>query len=159
MACNEISELGERASVVQLARPRLRERVQAPLQARLRAAALDRELARGVPSDSTAALAVRARILARPPTRRELGQQLRRIVREAHDPRPPGNRIAPVASRVLEAEDDLRLLASRLDSPLPVAVRGVASVRALLSDGSGPLYHRGSAEDLGAAARRMAATL
>jgi hypothetical protein len=61
--------------------------------------------------------------------------------------------------RVLAAEADLRLLASRLHCARPLTVHGIAKVRVLLADGSGPLYHRGSAENLGTAIRKATAAL
>jgi hypothetical protein len=60
---------------------------------------------------------------------------------------------------VFEAADDIDALAQRLASPLPREARGVALVRLLLTDGTGPLYSRRSREDLGAAVRRARAAL
>jgi hypothetical protein len=110
---------------------------------------LDRELANGVRQDASPALARRARKLVEPTARDRLGRQLRRIVRDAHERTAPGPRVPLNRRRVLEVEDDLRLLASRLQSPSRVSVRGVAKVRLLLTDGSGPLFYWGSTADLG----------
>jgi hypothetical protein len=55
---------------------------------------------------------------------------------------------------VLAAAEHLETLASRLLGPGPVSARGVAEVQVLLSDGSGPLYDPGAAEDLRAAVAR-----
>jgi hypothetical protein len=60
---------------------------------------------------------------------------------------------------VLAAEDDLRLLASRLQCARAPAVLGIAKVQVLFADGCGPLYHRSSAENLGAAIREATAAL
>jgi hypothetical protein len=133
--------------------------IRARLRARFRARALDRELAGEVREHLSPALALRARILLQPPTRRALCDQLRRIVREAHEPAQLTRRVPIRRREVVEAEGDLRLLASRLDSPSPVAVRGLAKVRILLTDGCGPLYHRDSSEDLGAAVHQALAAL
>ena len=129
------------------------------MRARVRAAALDRELARGVPQDASSALAFRARLLTRPSVARELGDQLRRIVRQAHEPTAPSARVRPSRERVVAVEDDLRFLASRLQSPLPARAPGIARVRLLLRDGSGPLYYRDSPEDLGTAVREAKSAL
>src|ERR1700736_4169827 len=137
------------------ARPSARER----LRARFRAPALDRELAGGVPAQLSPALELRAQELLQPPMRRALCDQLRRIVREAHEPARLSRRV-PIRSRqVVDVEGDLRLLASRLDSASPIAVRGLAKVRILLTDGCGPLYDRDSNQDLGAAVQQALAAL
>jgi hypothetical protein len=128
-------------------------------RARVSAAALDRELAHGVARDATPALELRARALSQPPVRCELGDQLRRIVSQAHQPPGPSARIRARRAGVLAAEDELRLLASRLHSRQRVAVVGIAKVRVLLSDGSGPLYYRDSEQDLGAVIREATSAL
>jgi hypothetical protein len=136
-------------------RPRIGER----LAARLHAFALDCELARGVPPDASVPLSLRARTLTQPSTRDELARQLRWIVRRAREPARLGPRV-PLRRREVSAEEDgLKLLASRLQAPVPVGARGVAQVRVLISDGGGPLYHRGSADQLGRAVREATAAL
>jgi hypothetical protein len=60
---------------------------------------------------------------------------------------------------VLDAAGELDALGDRLLSPDPVAARGVAQVRVLLTDGTGPLYRRGATEDLRAAVTRALASL
>jgi hypothetical protein len=52
---------------------------------------------------------------------------------------------------VLAVEQDLRLLASRLQAPRPVAVAGIARVNLLLTDGTGPLYQYAETDALRAA--------
>ncbi len=128
-------------------RHRLRDRV----RARLLATALDRALAQGVPADASPVLELRAQALARASVADELAHQLRRIVLEAHQPPRPSVRIGGCRQRVLAVEDELRLLASRLQAPRPVPVTAIAQVRLLLTDGTGPLYHRGSDRSLDAA--------
>jgi hypothetical protein len=141
---------------VEVRRARWRDRV----VARLRAGWLDRELAAGVAPETDAALALRAQRLIGPGPRRALGRQVERLVRDAHSvghwvvaPIPPRRR------EVLDASDDLNALADRLLAPDPVAVRGVAQVRVLLSDGSGPLYFFGASERLRSAVRRALRSL
>ena len=138
-----------------VSRGRLTDRV----RARLCAATLDRELANGVPAHASPALVLRAHALAQPSVPRELGNQLRRIVREAHEPTCPGTYVQARRERVIAAEDDLRRLAIRLQSPRSAAIPGLAKVRVLLTDGSGPLYYRDSAEDLGARIRQATSAL
>jgi hypothetical protein len=137
-------------------RCRIRDRV----LARVRARALDRALASGIPTDTSPALWLRARALARPWVARELGQQLCRIAQEAHEPRRmPGMRVRAARERVLAAEDDLRVLAARLQSGEPIAAHGIAKVHLLLSDGTGPLFHRGSDRNLSEAIREATSAL
>jgi hypothetical protein len=126
------------------------------LLAAMAAAKLDRQLAGGVAPDASPALARRARKLIAPATREQLARQLRRIVREAHEWSLPGPRVPPYRTQVLAAEDDLRLLASRLQSPARVSARGVVQVRLLLSDACGPLFSSG---DLSSAVRDATAAL
>jgi hypothetical protein len=113
------------------------------LTARLRAHALDRELARGVAPESCGALTLRARTLIGPSARAALARQLRRVVRDARGDHVWLSRVA-----VRRVAHELDVLADRLDAPGPVDVRGVAEARLLLTDGTGPLYLRGATEEL-----------
>jgi hypothetical protein len=123
---------------------RLRDRV----GARLRAVALERELAEGVPPESCPTLALRAQTLISPSARRSLARELRRVVSDARGghawllARIPGHREA-----ILETAEDLEVIAERLEEG-PVAARGVAQVRVLLTDGTGPLYFHGDTSRL-----------
>jgi hypothetical protein len=123
-------------------------RVRDRLIARWRAMKLDRELAAGAPPESSGALLLRARALLAPRNRRGLGRALERIVAEPAPAPLLGARVPVRRSEVRRSRDDLRLLAQRLAAPTPVAVRGVAKVRVLLSDGSGPLFWGRSADEL-----------
>jgi hypothetical protein len=60
---------------------------------------------------------------------------------------------------VQSARGELIALADRLERPGPVRVMGVAQVRLLLGDGSGPLYCRRSGRQLLADLRTAAAHL
>jgi hypothetical protein len=124
--------------------PRLRDRV----ACRLRAGALDRAIASGA-SSGDAVLALRAGELVRRCQREELASGLRRVLRAA-------GRDPLVRREVLRGRAELARLASRLQAPGPVEARGVAQVRLLLTDGTGPLYNRG---DVRAAAERALAAL
>jgi hypothetical protein len=55
--------------------------------------------------------------------------------------------------RVQESAQELGELIQRLLSGAPVAARGMAMASTLLSDGSGPLYHRANADDARARVR------
>jgi hypothetical protein len=108
---------------------------------------LDRALAEGVSPEASGALLLRARALGGR-SRRELGRSLQRILRQAQPSPSAGGRVPVSRSAVMDARDDLDLLARRLLSGAPVDVRGVAQARVLLSDGSGPLFWRRSPESL-----------
>jgi hypothetical protein len=147
------------ALVVRSARPW--ERVVAGL----RTHHLDEELARGASPEATAPLALRAQTLARETFRRDLARSARQILAEAERPGPAwpvlGRRPAiPVCrERVRAAAPELTELIDRLQLPGPVPVRGVAQVSVLLGDGNGPLYHRGSEDDLRARLTEAAGAL
>src|SRR6266568_3472745 len=64
-----------------------------------------------------------------------------------------------VRACVVEAAPELARLASRLQAVGPVEAKGVAQVRVLLSDGTGPLYDGAAPEDLRAAALGALAAL
>jgi hypothetical protein len=130
--------------VARAARYSIRDRV----RARILPGALDQALASGACEYATAALELRARALQRPSVSYELGSTLRRLLGDAHHPRGRHARIEPARTRVLAVEQELRLLASRLQAPQPVAVAAIAKVRVLLSDGTGPLYQGGRDDTL-----------
>jgi hypothetical protein len=118
------------------------------LSARVRASALDHELAAGASPESTVPLAVHAGRLCEPAQRRLLARSLTRIV--AASDAPGRSRLqAPVCRQAVHAaRPELAALAGRLSASGPVAVRGVARVRTLLADGTGPLYRPAPPERL-----------
>jgi hypothetical protein len=127
------------------------------LMARLHADRLDRELARGRSPQSGSALAVRAMQLASARTRHGLGGSLRRL------PSGSGSMISVVArSAVAESAAQLGELTDVLLAPEPVPVRGIAMVRLLLTDSTGPLYPPARPDELRAflcqAARALTAS-
>jgi hypothetical protein len=80
---------------------------------------------------------------------------LRRILDEAQRPRVASRtRITPMRDRVVAASNELASLADALAEPGPVAARGAAEARMLLTDGTGPLYNPCSQADLQLRARR-----
>jgi len=124
----------------------LRER----LSARLRADALDRDLASGVSPDASGPLALKARKLERCSMRRALARSLRQVLAEtrAGGPYRLGAAVPVRRDRVIGAWDAIEELIRGLLAPGPVSVRGVAQVRLLLIDGDGPLYHPDAGDDL-----------
>jgi hypothetical protein len=124
---------------------RLRDR----LAAHWRAGSLDGKLARGIAPDSDAALALRAHMLTEPAARAELAGQVQRVVDNARAGRPRQlGRIPTHDEAVLTAADEFDLVAERLRASGPVSARGVAQVRRLLTDGSGPLYFANATDAL-----------
>jgi hypothetical protein len=106
---------------------------------------LDRLIADGRPCTSTAALALRARQLVDPRTRRHLAGSLREIVDYADHAGYGWIASAVVIERaaVRSGREAILGLAERLEGPAPVSPRGVASVQTLLTDGiESPLFNR-----------------
>ncbi len=132
------------------------------LQNWMHSSRLDAELARGVPPETTLALALHAERLTRPAACRELARTIRHLIGATRHR--PGSRalVALVPLRheeIRDARPELEALAGRLVAAGPVSARGVALVRVLLSDGAGPLYRRDSRIDLRAHLGRALAAL
>jgi uncharacterized heparinase superfamily protein len=133
----------EQGTGLALHRVRVRDR----LQARIRAAALDTELAAGAAPEASMALALHAGHLCALSQRRLLARSLRRIAAAAEAP--ASRCAAPVCRPAIRAaRTDLEALVERLVMPDPASVRGVARVRSLLADGTGPLYRESRAGQL-----------
>jgi len=135
----------------------LRRRVQCTLLADR----LDRSLAAGVHPESDVLLALRAQRLACPRMRAELATTVRRLLRAADEPEHTLTRAPSMAvlQRVRTTRTDLEALVEHLMAPVPVSARGVALVRMLLRDGSGPLFRYESRADLAAQVRRASDAL
>jgi hypothetical protein len=132
-------------------RARLRDR----LMARFATRRLDSELARGVAPDARVALALRAHALGEPGMRKTLACSLRTVLSDARAPQCQRVAKVPTArSEVLDTAEALSELAERLIAPGPLAARGLARVRLLLSDGSSPLYWRHASDNLHAVVAR-----
>jgi len=113
----------------------LRDRV----RVRLRAVTLDRLLADGAPPEASAALALHATRVYKPAQRRLLARSLSRIACSSDSQ--PGRLGAPLCREaIVRARPEIEAVAERLRTDGPVSVRGVAHIRLLLADGSGPLY-------------------
>ena len=129
-----------------------RSRLHTRLWAHLRACHLDQALASGVSPDSSAAISLRAQVLIRAAVRAGLAHSIRGLLQSAQRPSHPLNHSIPICRRkILASEASLEELAERLLARDPVDARGIAYIRLLLTDGSGPLYERPAADDLEAA--------
>lgn len=126
------------------------------LTARLRTATLDRALAAGASPESSVTLAVHAQHLHNGAQRSLLARSLRRVGASSEVPSARCLRAPVDRAAVRRARAELDALAARLVSSEPLDVRGVARVRTLLADGTGPLY-RG--HDAGRLRRELVATL
>jgi hypothetical protein len=129
------------------ARARVRERrppgLLASIAARLYAPHLDRELAEGAASWRSTLHAARALQLTGRRERTRLARGLAILVEHARLPHGYFFRsgvIEPCRPQVLEALPQVRAVGMRLRGSGPVRARGVARLRILLSDGSGPCY-------------------
>jgi hypothetical protein len=113
------------------------------LKARLRHAALDRELARSADPTTSALLAMRARQLTDARTREGIAISILRVVASADSAAARFNARVPVRwDAVLAAREPLTALAVRLRSAGPVWAHGVALASQLITDADGPLYDK-----------------
>lgn len=129
------------------------------LRAQLRSGKLDTRLAGGTAPESSEVLFSHARRIVRPHSCAVLASSLRKVAAVSQRPRGLSNRV-PIAREVVgSAQGDLVALAERLEQPGPIRARGVAQIRLLLGDGSGPLYRsegeRPLLADLRAAAEHL----
>jgi hypothetical protein len=129
------------------------------LLARLRSFRLDQALAAGASPDASVELALRARLLMRPRHRRNLARGVCRVLETAQRSPLVSHPVPVCRDRVRDCEDEFAELIGRLQAAGPVSVRGLAKADLLLADGSGPLYHRASPEDLHARIRDAAESL
>src|SRR5581483_3534431 len=107
--------------------------------ARVRARALDRALIEGVDPAASPQLALRARRLTSPRTRAAVASSLERLAVSEPD---PGRRFQVLPFRTAGRANARQLaeIAARLRDPAPVYSPGVARLRRLISDGTGPVY-------------------
>ncbi|WP_082694859.1 hypothetical protein [Mycobacterium lehmannii] len=131
--------------------------LRARLVARLRANRFDRMAAvGGVAPDSGAYVAhcVRLTSLAE---REAVARALRRIVRDARGHGPlMSSRVPLHVPNIAAAEDVIDEIALRLHSPRMVGARGMARLRLLLADGTGPVYRYGRGDLVGRLRAAMA---
>ena len=111
---------------------------------------LDEQLAEGFGRDPIEDRALRARQLTRMRARRRLARSLRARVKDAEKPAAPRLSAAVPLSRraVLPWRESLLGVAERLERPDAVNPCGVARVLMLLTDGTGPLYNPGVADQM-----------
>ena len=117
--------------------------------ARLLGPSLDRELALGLPPWRGGPRAVRARFIVSPAGRRQLIRGWNRLLDQARRPPSALSTRGPLCRRALvAAEQDVRSMLSVVAAQRPIAARGAAIARVLLTDGAGPLYNARSGQDL-----------
>jgi hypothetical protein len=136
-----------------LPRRRLRRRYQpaAWLLARVRAPWIDRELAQGVAPWRSPAHAARALQLTTTRQRRALAAGLERMVEHAERPASPcriTTVIPPCREQVREALPLISAITSRLRDGAPLDPRGVARLKAVITNGAGPCYTRSHVDAL-----------
>jgi hypothetical protein len=120
---------------------------------------LDRQLASGRPPGAGRVVAARAEYLLSS-ARWELVQRWQQVLDEARRAPRARNPHAPLCrDYIINAEGEVRTMLDTLSSGLPVSARGVAMAGLLLSDGTGPLYHRNCLVSLPAALREVTAHL
>lgn len=129
------------------------------LRALLRSGQLDSRLARGTAPESSDVLFSHARRIVRPRSCAVLASSLRKAAAASQRPGGLSNRVPVASDHVDSAQVELVGLAERLERPGPIRARGVAQVRLLLADGSGPLYARECGRRLQADLRAAAAHL
>jgi hypothetical protein len=120
--------------------PRPHRRRWLSLLARFRARELDSQLAAGLSAESSDLLFAHAVRIARPGSCAALASGLRKAVSAAQKPKGLSNRAPLRRGDILGAQESLFALAERLERAGPIHARGVAQVRMLLGNGSGPLY-------------------
>lgn len=140
--------------------PRLGRRIRLILITVWRGAQLDRQLAAGAYPLPDTPLALHVRRITSRRGRAHVADGLARALRDAVAIAPAFSAAArPDCHEVFAARTVLAALERRLRGPEPVAGRGVALLRELLTDGSGPLYRPAEPGVLGSKLRAAAAAL
>jgi hypothetical protein len=142
------------------ARPDARPRpsLTARLTARLRSGRLDRLIAVGVPAPKGSALAAHEARLTSPVERQAIARTLRLALRDAQvGGLVQSSRLPVHIPNITAAEDVIDAVTLRLHSPRPVSARGMARLRQILSDGTGPLYRYGRGDLRGRLGAALAA--
>lgn len=124
--------------------PKPRPSMAARLTARLRAGHLDRLIAVGVPAPMNSAQAAHEARLTSAAERAAIARSLRSTVADAHGRGVLlSSRLPLHVPNITAAEEVIEAVTLRLHSPRPVNARGMARLRQILSDGTGPLYRYG----------------
>jgi len=128
------------------------------LTARLRAGRLDRLIAVGVPAPAGGAQAAHEARLVSMAEREAIARSLRTAVADA---RGRGllmsSRVPLHVPNITAAADMIDAVTLRLHSPRPVSARGMARLRQILSDGTGPMYRYGRGDLRGRVGAALAA--
>ncbi|MCX2929640.1 hypothetical protein ORI20_05100 [Mycobacterium sp. CVI_P3] len=117
--------------------------VSARIRARLFAGRLDRDVDAGLLPLPGSPLAVHVARLTSVEEREALARSLRQALTESHERRSYPPRIPVHPERLATCRGVIDEITLLLHSPRPVHARGMARLRLLLSDGTGPLYLRG----------------
>jgi hypothetical protein len=148
------------ARVSQRQRAGWRRRTRWALLARWHADTLDRALAAGAGPYAGALITVRAQQLTTARSRRRLAGGLARVRRDAVDELSGFTAVvAPDRHEVAAAAPEIAALERRLRDGERVDAAGVAMLRLLLTDGSGPLYDPVGAGSLARHLRAVAGAL
>ena len=126
-------------------RTRERRHLFGRLAARIRGPWLDPQIAAGAPSWRSPSHAARALQVTSDRDRLALGRSsLERLLEDAERTATPfrSAAIRPCREQVREALADIMAISALLRSAQPIDARGVAMLRAVLSDGGGPCYSR-----------------
>jgi hypothetical protein len=108
---------------------------------------LDARLAAGEPPEASVELAIRADQLVRPRACLRLARTLAWI--SSQPSAPMTIRATPICGRaVRDVARELTTLGRRLSAKGPISARGIAQLRILIADGSGPLYSPGRPVEL-----------
>lgn len=115
------------------------------LRARLRAGRYDHDLDSGNTTSADDAMALHAARIVTPGERERLAAALADRLYRAHGgARPASARIPLYRQQILTNSALIEDIAGHLRGPEPVRARGVARLRLLLADGTGPLYTTGT---------------
>jgi hypothetical protein len=123
----------------------------------LRADKFDCQLAVGVPVPAGSALAVHQARLTSTGEREAIARSLRQAVSDAHSGAVFSSRIPVHPRNIAAAEELIDTITLRLRSPQPVSARGMARLRRVLSDGTGPFYWYGAGDLSGRLGAALAA--
>lgn len=129
--------------------------------ARMLAPWLDRELADHGGRSLSEAHAARVQQLTSNRTRRSVARALDRLIERAQNPHPASLRegVPPCRDQVREATPLIASIAARLRSGEPLDACGVARLKTLLADRSGPCYASSRPDALAGALRETAELL
>lgn len=114
------------------------------LRARISAAKLDRQVDEGAVPTPGSPLAAHMERLTSIREREHVARAFRRVLQTGdQSPVAVSLRVPALANRVDECRGVIDDITLRLHSPRPVEAKGMARLRMLLSDGTGPLYFEG----------------